>query len=245
MRRPSAAGVLAALGVAFLGLPSEACSNHHPPARGRGALFQFDQTNTKASTLAATKKRAYDGARSAKAHYLGTGRNAFARGIFNVRWPALTDIYYGEAVFLHRGFKAAMQGQVALMRTDNWDVKPVATDRCGVVIDGSDLRGHFLCYQDNQPASVTASVGPFNVPAGRWVWLEVHQRLSTLASVASTQVWVNRKLVGQTTQPNYFGTPVTRVRYGLVADAGPSQTKPLTLFFDHATVSHTYVPPRK
>jgi hypothetical protein len=245
MRTPSVAGVLAALGFALLVLPAEALSNHHHHHhhRGRKSLFQFDQTNTKASTLAATKKRAYDGSRSAKAHYLGTGKNAFARGLFDVDWTAGADTYYGVAVFLHRGFKAAMQGQVALMRTDNWDAKPVATDRCGVVIDGSNRRAHFRCYQDDRPASVTASVGPFNIPAGRWVWLEVHQHLSTIPGAALTQVWVDRRLVGQTTRPNYFGTPVSRVRYGLVADAGASQKKPLTLYFDRAIASHSYVRP--
>ena len=46
-------------------------------------------------------------------------------------------------------------------------------------------------------------------------------------------------LVGSSTQPNTAGRTIDRMRYGLVAIAGGSQTNPLDLWFDRASVSRS------
>jgi hypothetical protein len=63
---------------------------------------------------------------------------------------------------------------------------------------------------------------------------------------AETSCWVNGTLMDNTVGvPNTQHTPMTRLRYGIVATGGASQTNDLTLYFDRATVSETYIGPKR
>jgi hypothetical protein len=204
---------------------------------------QFDQTNTQAGTIATSTTRAYDGGYSAQSTYSGGGQNGFSRAIYNVDWQDGDDVYYGEAVFLPAGFLNSMQGEVDLMRWDNWTLDPNTTDRCGVVIYGSDKLGHYLCWQNTVSGSSTAQIGPFNLPEGQWNWIEVHEHISQTDGQALSEVWVNGVRVGSSTQHNSFGRPATRLRFGIVAMDAGVQTNALTLYFDRPTVSTGYIGP--
>jgi predicted RecA/RadA family phage recombinase len=234
-----------AVGVSLFGVATPASASVAPRQATveMGNLSQFDQTNAQVGTFAATTSTAYGGQYAAQAAYSGGGSNGFARGIFNVGWQEADDVRYGMAVFLPAGFKRAMQGEVDLMRWDNWDINPTHTDRCGVVIYSGDRKGHFVCWQLGVSGSATAQIGPFDIPEGRWVWLEVHQHLGSTSGEAMSQVWVDGQSAGTSTEANSFGRDVTRIRYGLVAIADGAQTNPLNLYLDRATVSTNYTGP--
>jgi hypothetical protein len=208
-----------------------------------GTFSEFDETNQQVGTLKTTTARPYDGQYAATATYSGGGANGFSRGLFNTHWTEGEDVWYGGAFYLPAGFKSDMQGEVDLMRWDNWDLDPTHTDRCGVVIYGSDKKGRFLCWELGVNGSETARIGPFKIPTGRWTWLEVHQHFSTHDGQAQSELFKNGKKVGGTQQANFFGRSVTNIRYGLVAMAGSEQKKALSLGFDRAMVGRHRLDP--
>lgn len=198
-----------------------------------GTLGEFDQSHQVTGTLAVDDLRAYSGGRSARAQYAGGGANGYSRGIWNVRWADGDEAWFSAAFFLPSGFKAAMQGQVDLLRWDNWASHPNDTDWGGLVIYGSDRRMRLMRFNMANTGTTTL-VGPFDVPEGRWVHLEVHQRLG--AQQALSEVFLDGTLVGRSTLPNTYGRPIDRVRTGLVGIAAGRQLNPLTLWFDRAAV---------
>jgi hypothetical protein len=126
---------------------SAAASGGHRAGMERGNLSQFDQVNRKRGSIAATTRRSFRGSHSAAATFRGSGANGYARGIFNGRWKEGQMLTYRAAFFLPRGFKAAMRGQVALMRWDNFRSHPAHTDHGGIVIDGDDKRARLIREQ--------------------------------------------------------------------------------------------------
>jgi len=198
-----------------------------------GTFAEFDQLHQTTGTIAVDDGRAYSGSRSARAHYAGGGANGYQRGIWNVGWRDGDEVWYSAAIFLPSGFKAAMQGQVDLLRWDNWASHPDDTDWGGLVIYGSDRRMRLMRFNMANTGATTL-VGPFDVPEGRWVHLEVHQRLG--AQDALSEVWMDGGLVGSSALPNSYGRPVERVRVGIVAIASGRQLEPLTLWFDRVAL---------
>jgi hypothetical protein len=146
-------------------------------------LERFDQLNESVGSL-----RVVDGGygddRAARAVYSGGGENGFARGIFNVNWDAGEDVWYSGAYFLPRGFKAAMQGQVAILRWDDYGSHPNSADHGGIVINGGDRRAR-LAMDKLGPGTQDELGEPFDLPEGRWFHLEVHQRLSSSRSAVN------------------------------------------------------------
>jgi hypothetical protein len=210
----------------------------HMEARG---FSEFDQPNVSAGQLTQTRGHAYDGQWSALATYCGGGANGYARGVFAPRWPAGSDVWYGGAFLLPRGFHAAIQGEVALVRWDNYNLFGPSGDFGGVVIFGSDRRARVV--RGHYDAGTLDQLGAtFQIPEGRWVWLEVHERLGE-ADGALTEVYLDGQRVSSSTQPNSFGRPVDRIRYGLVAIASGAQDRPLHLWFDRAIAGGSQVGP--
>ena len=207
-----------------------------------GSFSQFSQTNASAGTLSLAAG-GYGDATSAAAVYSGGGQNGFARGIFDTSWVEGDDVWYSAAYYLPEGFHASMQGQVALMRWDDWPSHPVDRASSGIVIWGRDKRARLV--RELLPAgSSDSELSPsFELPEGRWFWLEVHQRLSS-GSGAVNEVYLDGALIGRTTSPNTFaGRVAERMRYGIVAVHAGVQTNPLSLSFDRATVSSSQVGP--
>ena len=197
------------------------------------AWKEYDQVHATAASLLRDRSLAYEGRASARARFFG-GANGYARGIFNVRWPEGRHIWFGAAYFLPKGFKAALQGQVDLLRWDNYGALGRHNDRSGVVIhrDGRAnlMRMRFGVENVDMGKS-------FTLPEGRWFWLEVHQFLDRRTGVARSSVHVDDRQVSSSRLANMYGTAVDRVRFGLVAVDAVRQTRPLTLWFDRSSVS--------
>jgi hypothetical protein len=197
-------------------------------------LAAFSQTNVEHGRLETTNARAYDGRRSARASYHGVGANGFARGLNNVHWADGETVTYGAAFFLPRGFKSRVQGAVSLVRWDNWPSNGDDGDVGGLVLWRKDRKIHLVRggYLRGFEGDL---IRPFRIPEGRWVHLEVRQRLSGGAGALS-EVYADGRLVGRSTAPNAYGRAVERIRYGVVSIAEGAQLKPLTLYFDRATM---------
>jgi hypothetical protein len=203
-------------------------------------LQQFDQLNASVGSLT-TVAGGYGDAHSGESTYSGGGENGFSRGIFNVDWHSGDDVWYSAAYYLPVGFKASMQGQVALMRWDDYGAHPEAADYSGVVIYGGDKRSRLII--DHIADHSQVELGPaFDLPEGRWFHLEVHQRLGVNGGV--NDVFLDGQRVSSSSDGNLeSGRGVDRVRYGIVAIASGAQTRPLDLRFDDAAVSANQVGP--
>jgi hypothetical protein len=205
-----------------------------------GSFSEFSQTNALRGTLSLTEARSFDGSASARASYEGGGENGYTRGIWNVNWEEGENVWFGAAYYLPTGFLANVQGQVDLVRWDNWSLYPNDTDWGGVSIYGSDHRARLLRFGAGRPNDTL--VGPFTLPEGRWFTLEVHQIRSSQSGAALSELYVDGKLLGASTAPNTYGRPATRVRFGIVAIAAGAQMKPLELNFDDAAVGSIAAP---
>lgn len=206
------------------------------PVLAATKLDRFDQLNFQAGTLLPATGGGYTGPTSFVATFGGQG-NGYARGIFNVSWGSGDDVWYRAAYKLPKGFKAAMQGQVALLRWDNYISHPVDTDHGGVVIYGSDKRARLVTERLNGQKQYELTP-QFDVPEGRWFLLEVHQRFSATDGRAINEVFLDGKRMNRSTKANLpRGRRVERIRYGLVAIDAGKQRKPLKLRFDDAAVA--------
>lgn len=215
---------------------------HAPPAeavKARSALLngsvskEYDQVHAKVATLTRDRSRAYEGRASARARFFG-GANGFARGIFNIRWPEGRHIWFGAAYFIPKGFAKSLQGQVDILRWDNYGALGEYNDRSGVVIH-RDGRANLMRMKFGVE---NVDIGrSFKLPEGRWFWLEVHQYLDRRHGQARSSVHIDDKLVSSSRRANMYGTAVDRVRFGLVAVDAARQTNPLTLWFDRTSVS--------
>jgi hypothetical protein len=240
MRTLSTLAPLAAVAAAALA-PAAASAAVVPKMAGvEGTTWaEFDQVNASTATLTRDRTRAYEGVQSAKAVFNGGG-NGYSRGIWNVDWRDGDEVSYGAAFYLPVGFKATMQGQVDLLRWDNYTVDPTATDRSGIIINNYDKKARIVRQRLNIEEVPLAN--GFDLPEGRWFHLEVHQKLNKGAGALS-EVFLDGRLVASSTQPNTYGRPVTRIRTGIVAIDANRQTKPLTLWFDRASVNRLPVGP--
>ena len=200
---------------------------------------EFDQVNASTGTLTLDKTRSHEGAQSAKAVFNG-GANGYSRGIFNTDWRDGDDVWYGASFYLPTGFKSAMQGQVDLLRWDNWTVDPTNTDRSGIVIYNSDKKARLM---RQQLGVEQVAISPtFDLPEGRWFHLEVHQKLSK-GTGAINEVFLDGVKIAGTTDRNTYGRGVTRMRTGIVAIDAARQSNALTMWFDRSTVSTSQVGP--
>jgi hypothetical protein len=229
--------VLAIL-VALLTAPSLAQAVPTPRHAGfeSGGFEEVDDAGVLSGSLAATATLAYDGALSARAEYAGEGANGYARGVWRADWADGDEVWFGASFYLPIGFHDNVQGQVDLLRWDNWEQWPGDTDWGGISIWGSDRRARLLRFGMQRPTDTL--VGPFDLPEGRWFSLEVYQRLQgPLGGRAVSEVHVDGRLIGRSDAPNTYGRPISRIRYGIVAVSAGAQTLPLHLWVDEAFVS--------
>lgn len=245
--RPVRRAALAACLVtgALVALPAAGASAAVAPKTAdmnAGNFAGFEQTNAMTGSLAVDRSRSYEGGAAAHASYDGSGANGYARGIFNVGWANGDDVYYGGAFYLPAGFKAAMKSETDLMRHDNFGASSTV-DYGGIGLLKSDGKAHLFrvgSYVSGSPGSGSGDdmnvAAPFDVPEGRWFWLEVHQKLSPTDGVAVNEVWIDDQLVTSSKKANSYGRGVTRLRYGLVAIGEGAQKAPLDLWFDRAMV---------
>jgi hypothetical protein len=203
-------------------------------------LHGFSYTNVLDARLASSS-RAYAGATALRATFAGGSGNAYARGVRRVRWRTGDDVWYGAAFYLPAGFIASMQGEVALMRWDNWPTYGTAgADVGGLVIWGRDGRARLKTGTYRTESTL---VGPFDLPESRWFWVEVHQRFAAEDGQALTEVYLDGRRVGDSTRANMTGRTIERLRTGLVAIEAGHQTNPLTLWFDRAAIGRSELGP--
>src|SRR5690606_31407720 len=136
-------------------------------------LGEFDQTHN----LRATSDPTYQGSGAARA-YIPGGGNAYSRGIFNVNWRDGDEIWFGAAFYLPEGFLSKVQGQVDLLRWDNWATYGDVNDKSAVTIQRSDHRARMVRIRQTVGQNWLGE-DTFALPEGRWFWLEMHQKLSS------------------------------------------------------------------
>jgi hypothetical protein len=176
-----------------------------------------------------------------RAKVSGSGSD-YARMQFNhaaagaATWGEGTDVWYSASFYLPVGFYAAKNSSQDLMR---WDA----------YIDGeSDMQGGLgmgsddgLYIMSNYPYTRPLETA-YVIPEGRWVPIEVHQRISEFANVAQNEIYADGVLVGLSTTPNYKGSAypaneraINRLRVGIVSEGSVSDTK--TIYFDKFVIS--------
>ena len=195
-----------------------------------GDLSRFDAINVAAGTLGVNRTLAYgSGSYSARATYVGGGVQGAARGVFNVSWQDGDDVWYDSAFYLPTGFKLSQTGRVDLMHWDNWVSYGNASDFGGILlgIDHKARLVHGWAANDTRQTLV----GPFDVPEGRWFFIQVHQRLGGPSPFS--EVYLDDQLIGRSTAPNTQGAPIDRVRFGIVS---AQQLAPLSLWLDRVVV---------
>jgi hypothetical protein len=200
-----------------------------------GDFSSFDDISVTAGTLQVSTQRAANGKYSARATYNGTGSNGYARGQYKVDWRSGTDVWYSMSVFLPTGFTSSQRGAVDLIRWDNWSIAPDNADHGGLAVSS---RGQLVLIKEQlKTQPYTVLLGPYTMPEGRWVLLEVRQRFASTNGQAVNEVWMDGNRLGSNTTANSYGRQITRLRAGIVSIDSGSQTQPLELWFDDASIS--------
>jgi uncharacterized repeat protein (TIGR02543 family) len=195
-----------------------------------GDLLEFQQASATSNTsLSATLTEHFAGIWGARASFNGGSSNAYARGIFEPDWQPGETVCYSAAFKLPAGFYSAQQGQVSIMRWDNFPLLNPAEDTGGIAIYSDHVA---RLFREPSSGGQTALGSLGQLPEGTWHTLSVVQVLST-ASPRST-VQLDGVTVIDTTAQNSFGRAIDRIRFGLVAIAAGTQTNPLTVYFDEA-----------
>lgn len=231
---PLAAGALVAAGVALVLLPTGGQPAAPHIVRGdlpRGDLARaFDQINvTGRSRLDLDRAQERGGRPATRARVLedAGAANSYARGIRRVRWRAGDRVVYGMDVRLPEGFLDAMQGEVDLLRWDDYGRRTGVETTGGVVLFAGDRRLHLVHSRGD--TTTYDLLGPYALTEGRWHRIVVRQRLG--AQDARSELWLDGRRLGVTDRPNATAFPIDRVRFGLVAIGAGAQTRPLTLWF--------------
>ena len=185
---------------------------------------------------------AFDGSAGARAFTPGGSGNKYARTLWGgssgdaeaLDFGEGEDFSYGMALYLPRGFYANMQSYFVPMRWDNFGVANVSRSGLGMYADGA-LR----LFREREGIEEQVDLLPrskVRLTEGRWHQLSVRQKLSSHDGRAVNELRVNGRLVGRSTSANYYGEPVSAVRYGIVAVDGGRQTLPLTVHYDRAVL---------
>jgi hypothetical protein len=196
----------------------------------QGDFSEFDQAASVNASLVASNVGSFSGSWSAEATYSGAGANGYARGIFEPAWRAGEKVAYSAAFRLPEGFYDSQQGELALIRWDNWPLHRGRGDVGGIVIYGSDKQARLVRGRYNgEQVPLGAS---FRLPEGRWFTLSVFQRLSRRHPLS--KVRLDGSIVAVSRAKNFYGRPINRIRYGIVAIAAGRQSNDLRLWFDEA-----------
>ncbi|MCW2600007.1 MAG: chitinase [Frankiales bacterium] len=204
--------------------------------------------NPYGATIGVDASRTYEGAYAAKAH-TGPGPGIqYARTLWgdtsgtpgSLNWGAGKDVHYGMALYLPQGFNASMQSYFVPMRWDTYGVSNVSRGGLAMYGDGS---WRLFRERDGVESQTNLLPSTFRLSEGTWHWLEVHQKLSATDGQAVNELWVDGSKIGSSTARNFYGTPVSAIRYGVVATDQDRQTNPLTVWYDRAVVSDSYIGP--
>jgi Polysaccharide lyase len=229
---------------------------------GGSCTTGFDETNAEDDgTLDWATGHVYAGSYSMRTD-MSTSGSGLARGVLNTdgtgqgagAWDggigagAGDTVYWGAAIYLGSGFKQDNASQVDLMRWDTYGNDPDDPDRSGIAMYSSDDKGYLFRQTDcpvgaGSCADQTDLVGPFDLPVGEWLWIEVKQTLNDTANDGFNKVWVNGTAVDAgNDKKNTDDADPANIRYGLVS-ASANSTGALSLWTDRHKVATAYIGP--
>lgn len=155
------------------------------------------------------------------------GTNTYARAVWNVSWREGDTVHYSARFRLPRGFLAAMQGEVDLMRWDNFGDDPSCEDAGGLVIFNEDKALHVVLWPCTGGGG-SLITGPMPTE-DTWHTLEVRQTFSS--SSPRSELYVDGVRAGLSSMPNFHRLPIDRLRFGIVGITAGAQRNPLRLSF--------------
>ena len=189
--------------------------------------YGFDSVS--GSYISAVPGTGYDGMSDKYAQALTWIDNGtrWAYGRVDVNWGNGDDVWYGSAFWLPLDFKT-VNDSVDLMRWES-----------GSQYGGIRLRQNDTFRLLRSAGSGSTPLGPaegFDLPLGRWTWVEVHQTLGSSAGAGTfSEVFVDGRLVMSSTEANReSANPITRVKYGFVHNSSGAGLSSMS--FDRSSV---------
>lgn len=207
------------------------------PVQGRVDVFP-----NPGSDVVLVRSQPYSGEEAARASVPGSTGNRYARlvrggsagGQGSLDYAEGDEFWFGVAIRLPAGFYDAVPDYFSPLRWDNFGVARVSRSGISLWEDG-EFR--LFTEQQGEPGQDNL-LGDVSVRLSeeRWYWLEVHQRLGSEDGRALNTLYVDGQELGTSTKRNYYGDPVTAVRFGIVALSGADPAQPLTVLFDRPTL---------
>jgi len=230
---------LGAAGTIFATAPSASAVVTARSATFEGGDFsEFDSVNSgRNGTLSVASSPVYEGRRSVRAWTPAnsTWLTKYARGIWKVDWRLGTDVWYGGAIYLPPDFYSRQQGDVDIIRWDNWALENRSQDQSGVTIRWDHtLTMLFKNPDTNEYRNLITPVTPLST--GRWHWIDVRQKFGR-EGAAVNALWVDGVRLRASTKRNWRGRPAVHHRIGLVSEDDDDQSKALSLWFDRAYIA--------
>jgi hypothetical protein len=151
-------------------------------------------------------------------------------GIVDVKWNNTDDVWYGAAYFLPANFQNT-HGNIEILR---WD-SAAGGDYGGVGLRTSDRKFHLV---RGTSGSTGSDIGDraFDLPTGRWTWLEVHQKLGQGGDAPFSEVFVDGKLVASSVQPNRLSAgSINKLGAGFVS-ADPTYNLFTAMLIDRVSI---------
>jgi hypothetical protein len=207
-----------------------------------GDWSEWKQLNTSGGSGSVVTSPVAAGSRAGKLTVNSGSGNKYARGYFDISdWQIGSDHWFGARFYLPVGTYAALQGDMAIMRWDNWALANMSQDQFGVWLHGSGTKGNLYLMMNNEQDGVDSIlVDPgVKMTEGQWSCLEVRQKLGYDGDAIS-ELWLNGTRLGSSTRQNVKGgrRPVT-LGYGIVAVNAATQTSSLTVYVDQAYTART------
>jgi len=202
-----------------------------------GDFSEASDTQAKpGGSLKLTGERAYEGSRSARATWSG-GPDGAQRMWRHTEWGTGSEVWYGMAVFVPATTDYCYWNPI---RWDNYELyggtdddKPGEGDVGGLTIQEDQVSVMRNAYGGREQTLVRGG----SLPRDRWVWLEVHQVFSPNDGQALSELYVDGKKRGSSTEANSAGRRITDLRAGAVA-ISTDCASPGSIDFDRVTISN-------
>lgn len=165
-----------------------------------------------------------------KLGYSGKGENGYARLQQKLSLHDGQQYQCQADYFLPSGFYQAQQGQIALMRWDNWSLYPDHTDQGGVAIN---RHGQLVMMFQQMNTSYHQLGNTTVLEEGKWHTLRLIQTLSEMDGSALSELWHNDLKVLTSNLANTNGRPVTRMRFGIVSVHAGRQVNDINMYIDN------------
>ena len=196
-----------------------------------GGLSQVNGTLTAVSDTYGADTQVFS------ASYSGTGGGS-ASGALNVNWKRGQTVAYGAAFELPSAFHTATQGQQTLLRWEGTPEQNGAVEQEGIVVDYSNDTASLIDTTVSGPlVAQRVLAGPFQLPVGSWFTLQVRQLLGS-GSASYSEVYENGQVVANSRSPNFAGTNIGTVRFGIVDLTAGADQGPVAFEFDQASAAN-------